>query len=115
MANSIPERKNFFDSVYEIVKKIPKGKVTTYGHIALMLGKPRAARVVGYALNALQKNSQAEIPWQRVINAKGQISFKGEVIRADLQKKLLEKEMIVFDKNTDQIDFKLYGWFPLPK
>ncbi|MCZ8344628.1 MAG: MGMT family protein [Leptospira sp.] len=103
---------HFFESVYEVVKKIPKGKVTTYGHIALLLGKPRAARVVGYALNALQKDLETSIPWQRVINAKGQISFKGEVLRANLQKKLLEKEKIVFNTKTEIVDFEVYGWFP---
>jgi methylated-DNA-protein-cysteine methyltransferase-like protein len=101
---------SFYTQVYEIVKKIPKGKVTTYGTIALLLGNPKAARAVGYALNALDKHREAQsIPWQRVINAQGQISFKGDTIRASLQKRLLLKEGIEFN-DLDSIDFKKYGW-----
>ncbi|TGK96629.1 MGMT family protein [Leptospira brenneri] len=104
--------KNFYDSVYAVVKKIPKGKVTTYGHIALLLGNPRAARAVGYALNALGKDTEQKVPWQRVINAQGRISFRGEVFRASLQKKILESEGVSFDLNDDTINFDKYGWFP---
>lgn len=103
---------NFYDSVYSVVKKIPKGKVTTYGHIALLLGNPRAARAVGYALNALKKEMESKIPWQRVINAKGQISFRGDGFRADLQKKILQSEGVLFDLNNDTLNFDKYGWFP---
>jgi methylated-DNA-protein-cysteine methyltransferase-like protein len=104
------EKVSFYVEVYKIVKKIPKGKVTTYGTIALLLGKPRAARAVGYALNALKKDAESQsIPWQRVINAQGQISFKGDTLRANFQKNLLLKEGIVFD-TTDSVDFKKYGW-----
>ncbi len=92
-----------------MVKKIPKGKVSTYGRVAILLGKPRGARAVGYALSSLKKHELREIPWQRVINSQGKISFKGDVFRANLQRKLLEKEGIHF--NTDgQIDLKKYGW-----
>jgi methylated-DNA-protein-cysteine methyltransferase-like protein len=95
--------------VYALVKRIPKGKVSTYGRIAVLLDKPRAARAVGYALNALKKQEETEVPWQRVINASGKISFKGDVFRANLQRKLLEKEGIQF--HTDgQIDLHTFGW-----
>ncbi|TGL44742.1 MGMT family protein [Leptospira perdikensis] len=103
---------NFYDSVYAVVKKIPKGKVTTYGHIALLLGSPRAARAVGYALNALKKEMEQKVPWQRVINAKGQISFRGDGFRASLQKKILQSEGVSFDLNNDTLNFDKYGWFP---
>lgn len=102
-------KSSFYSEVYKVVSKIPVGKVTTYGTIALILGKPRAARAVGYALNALKK-TETEIPWQRVINAQGKISFKGDVFRANLQKKLLEREGIEFDKH-EKIDLVKYGWF----
>ncbi|TGM37992.1 MGMT family protein [Leptospira biflexa] len=104
---------NFYESVYAVVKKIPKGKVTTYGHIALLLGNPRAARAVGYALNSLKKDRESKIPWQRVINREGRISFKGDSFRADLQKKILQTEGVFFDLGSDQLDFDKYGWFPL--
>jgi methylated-DNA-protein-cysteine methyltransferase-like protein len=100
---------SFYTKVYEIVKKVPLGKVTSYGRVAILLGKPRAARAVGYALNALKKESTQEIPWQRVINSKGFISFKGDTFRANLQRKLLEKEGIVFHSDA-RIDFKKFGW-----
>jgi methylated-DNA-protein-cysteine methyltransferase-like protein len=100
---------SFYTKVYEIVKKVPLGKVTSYGRVAILLGKPRAARAVGYALNALKKEKTQEIPWQRVINSKGFISFKGDTLRANLQRKLLEKEGIVFHSDA-RIDFKKFGW-----
>ncbi|MCX7998892.1 MAG: MGMT family protein [Leptospiraceae bacterium] len=99
---------NFYQEVYKIVSQIPKGKVTTYGNIALLLGIPRGARAVGFALNALKK-TETKIPWQRVINSQGKISFKGDVFRATLQRELLEKEGIQFDKE-DKIDLLKYGW-----
>jgi len=104
------KKDSFYERVYKAVKKIPKGKVATYGQIASFLGEPRAARAVGYALNALKKQQEQEIPWQRVINAKGEISFKGDTIRAKLQRKLLEQEGIVFNI-VAQIDLTIYGWF----
>lgn len=112
MNTSNSKSPNFYESVYHVVKKIPKGKVTTYGHIALLLGNPRAARAVGYALNSLKKDRESEIPWQRVINRQGRISFKGDSFRADLQKKILQSEGVFFDLGDDQLDFDKYGWFP---
>ncbi|MCW7494032.1 MGMT family protein [Leptospira sp. 2 VSF19] len=112
MSKAKTKSTNFYESVYAIVKKIPKGKVTTYGHIALLLGNPRAARAVGYALNALKKEVEQKIPWQRVINAQGQISFRGDTFRATLQKKILQSEGVVFDLNEDRLNFDKYGWFP---
>jgi methylated-DNA-protein-cysteine methyltransferase related protein len=103
------EEISFYKKVYELVSKIPKGKVTSYGKIAVLLGNPRAARAVGYALNALKKTELQAIPWQRVINSKGQISFKGDTVRANLQRKILESEGIVFHSDG-QIDFTLFGW-----
>jgi len=107
--NSTSKEKSFYSRVYKVVGKIPKGKVTTYGEIAAILNSPRAARAVGYALNALNKNESKSIPWQRVINAKGEISFKGDTIRANLQRKLLEQEGIVFNI-VAQIDLARFGW-----
>ncbi|WCL48810.1 MGMT family protein [Leptospira sp. GIMC2001] len=99
----------FYDDVYKIVKQIPVGKVTSYGRVAVMLGKPRAARAVGYALNALKKDSLQDIPWQRVINGQGRISFKGDSIRAKLQKELLLSEGIQFGKDGT-VDLKVFVW-----
>jgi methylated-DNA-protein-cysteine methyltransferase-like protein len=100
---------SFYDRVYELVKKIPRGKVISYGGIAILLQSPGAARAVGYALNALPKGMVNEVPWQRVINSRGRISIKGDTIRANLQLKLLEQEGIQFDSDGC-VDFKVYGW-----
>lgn len=100
---------SFYDKVYLEVKKVPKGRVTTYGSIAILLGHPKAARAVGYALGCLKKDQIQEIPWQRVINSRGMISFGGDAYRANLQRKLLESEGIVF-QSDGRIDFKIFGW-----
>ncbi|MBE7412375.1 MAG: methylated-DNA--[protein]-cysteine S-methyltransferase [Leptospiraceae bacterium] len=97
---------NFYKEVYKVTKKIPKGKISTYGRIAVILGKPRAARAVGYALHVSKDDT---IPWQRVINSKGQISFKGDTVRYLLQKEILSSEGIEFDENNT-VDLKKYGW-----
>ncbi|EMJ98222.1 MGMT family protein [Leptospira alstonii] len=100
---------SFFKEVYTLVKKVPKGKVTSYGRIAALLGKPRAARAVGYALNALSKGQEQKVPWQRVINSQGKISFRGDSGRSILQKKILEDEGIKFN-SAETIDLKVFGW-----
>ncbi|AOP32509.1 cysteine methyltransferase [Leptospira tipperaryensis] len=100
---------SFFKEVYTLVKKVPKGKVTSYGRIAALLGKPRAARAVGYALNALSKSQEQKIPWQRVINSQGKISFRGDTGRSILQKKILEDEGVKFNA-SETVDLNIYGW-----
>lgn len=100
---------NFYNKVYNITSQIPLGKVTSYGRIAAILGSPRAARAVGYALNSLKEGSIDTIPWQRVINSQGMISIKGDHLRASLQRELLEQEGIEFDENN-RIDWKKFGW-----
>ena len=94
-----------YERVYKLVQKIPKGKVATYGQIGQILDLD--PRVVGWALNRLAKNRNGDkIPWQRVINSKGGISTNKLMnIPLGLQKKLLEKEGIKFDKN-EKVDFK---------
>ena len=76
------------------VREVPAGRVTTYGDVASALGSPRVARHVGWALAALR---DADVPWHRVINAKGMISFKGDTPRAELQRHRLEAEGVRFD------------------
>jgi len=100
---------SFYQRVYQLTKKIPKGRVASYGQLAVLLGNPRAARAVGYALSGLKKDSSQNVPWQRVINSKGEISFKGDTMRANIQRKLLEKEGIEFN-SASQVDFKKFGW-----
>lgn len=64
----------FFDRVYDLVEHIPRGRVATYGQVATILGVPRGARAVGWALRALPRPRQHTVPWHRVVGAGGRIS-----------------------------------------
>lgn len=99
---------NFYEAVYSLVRDIPRGRVMTYGQIATILGHPRAARAVGYALRA---SKDTDVPWQRVINGKGGISARSEVERPIEQRLRLEEEGVVFDVN-DTCDLAAYRWEP---
>lgn len=104
--------KNFYEQVYDLVARIPPGRVMTYGQIAVLLGKPTAARAVGYALHLTPAG--VNIPWQRVINAQGKISPRGAadfLHEPQLQQMLLEQEGIHFDAHG-QIDLDHYLWEP---
>lgn len=96
-----------YELFYDIVRKIPRGKVATYGQIADLAGYNGQARQVGYALNALKENS--DVPWQRVINSKGEISSRGNMIWEDYQKSILESEGIVFNEKG-KINLTEYLW-----
>jgi methylated-DNA-protein-cysteine methyltransferase-like protein len=81
--------------VASVVRAVPRGRVATYGDVAGALGSPRVARHVGWALAALPEVT--DVPWHRVINAQGRISFKGDLRRAEEQRRRLEAEGHVFD------------------
>ncbi len=104
---------NFYDQVYAVVRCIPRGKVTSYGRIAQMLSRPRAARAVGYALNALRDKQDdpayADIPWQRVINSQGRISIVNQEYSANRQAELLRSEGVVVSEDL-RIDLNVYLW-----
>ncbi len=102
----------FYDRVYAFVRTVPRGFVVTYGQVALELGAPAAARAVGYALNAL--HGESDVPWWRVINARGAISLKGRGASADLQRRLLEREGVVFSAD-DTCDLRRYRYWPRPR
>jgi methylated-DNA-protein-cysteine methyltransferase-like protein len=97
-----------YDKIYTVVKKIPHGRVATYGQIARLIGIPRHARQVGYALNALNDN---HVPWHRVINAKGEISRRSNPDYENLQRILLEEEGIIFGIDS-RISLAKYCWNP---
>lgn len=82
--------------VYAVVRQVPAGFVTTYGQVATLLGSPRVARHVGFALAALSRTDEP-VPWHRVINSQGRISHRGDVHRATEQQRLLEREGVPFD------------------
>lgn len=98
---------SFFEEVYRVTRCIPPGKVTTYGQIARLLGQPRAARTVGWALHSLPEGQ--DVPWQRVINAKGMVSLGAGRDGAAIQRALLEDEGVVFDERG-RVDLDRYGW-----
>jgi methylated-DNA-protein-cysteine methyltransferase-like protein len=111
---SPPKREEFNQRVWELVRQIPAGKVSTYGKIAAMLPPPPGmdikaylafgARWVGGALAACPH----DVPWQRVLNSHGKVSLRPGGGVAD-QRELLEEEGIVFDDH-DRVDLKTYTW-----
>jgi methylated-DNA-protein-cysteine methyltransferase related protein len=109
---SSPTRKpkpSTYQQIYAVVSLIPKGKVATYGQIALLAGLPRSARFVGYALSALTERS---VPWHRVVNARGEISARADGSdAAAVQRLRLEKEGVLFDSHG-RIDLRRCGWRP---
>jgi methylated-DNA-protein-cysteine methyltransferase-like protein len=98
---------SFFEQVHEVVCRIPPGKVATYGQIARILGQPRSARTVGWALRSTPEGRK--IPWQRVVNSKGTVSFRPDSPGAAIQQALLEEEGVVFDQEG-RIDLEIFGW-----
>jgi len=95
-----------YEIIWETVRRIPRGRVAAYGQVAKASGFPGQARLVGYAMHNLP--SGFDVPWHRVINAQGKISFpKGSRSHAT-QRKLLEKEGIHF--REDKIDWQKYRW-----
>ena len=83
-----------YERIYATVQRIPAGKVATYGQIARLAGLAGHARQIGYALNALPGGE--DVPWHRVINAKGEISKRADPVYEQIQRELLEDEGIVF-------------------
>ncbi len=100
---------NFFERVWLLVAKIPKGKVATYGQLAYLLDSPSAARTVGWAMHSTPEN--LDIPWHRVINSKGRISLDCGEHDPNLQRVLLEQDGVVFDERGC-VDLSTYQWHP---
>ena len=100
---------SFFDKVYIIVKKIPYGKVTTYGLIARHLGTSKSARIVGYAMNSSHKFSN--IPAHRVVNRNGLLTGRHHFFGSSLMQELLENEGVIITENKIK-NFKDILWDP---
>lgn len=94
-----------YQRIYAVVRAIPEGRVATYGQVARLAGLPGHARQVGYALHAASE----ELPWQRVINAKGEVSPRSEPGCEGLQRAILESEGIEFD-DRGRVDLKRFRW-----
>ncbi len=97
------------ERVWALVASIPAGKVVSYSGVAAILGFPRRARHVSRALN--QAPEGMNLPWQRVINAQGKISFPPQTAHFHLQRILLEEEGVRFKANGS-VDLQLFGWRP---
>ena len=97
-----------YDRIYRTVRRIPRGRVATYGQIARLAAMPRQARLVGYALHALQ---DVRVPWQRVVNGRGEISLRSVPGSEDFQREMLEAEGVRFDARG-RVDLERYGWRP---
>lgn len=101
---------DFFEQVYQVVRLVPKGRVTSYGAIANYLGAKSSSRVVGYAMNAA--HSQKEyVPAHRVLNRNGQLTGKHHFETPFQMQELLEMEKIRVENDT-VVDLKKYYWDP---
>jgi methylated-DNA-protein-cysteine methyltransferase related protein len=108
MRNELPQV-GFFENVWKVVLQIPRGKVASYGQIAALLGSPRAARTVGWAMNSTP--DELDIPWHRVINSRGRISLNENEQGGNLQRLLLEQEGVKFNIKGF-VDLDRYQWVP---
>ena len=95
--------------IWAVVRRIPPGRVATYGQVAALAGLAGGARQVGYALAALPDGS--DVPWQRVVNARGEESARAEPGADHFQRHLLEEEGVRFDRRG-RIDLARHRWDP---
>ncbi len=100
---------DFFEKVYEVVRRIPYGKVTTYGAIAKALGAARSARTVGYAMNA--SHGLEDVPAHRVVNRNGVLTGKHHFPGTQVMQQMLEAEGVKVE-NDQIVDFANYLWIP---
>ena len=110
MARTAPVKKqdSFFEDVWDVVRQIPKGRVTSYGAIASYLGTKMSARMVGWAMNAAHADST--IPAQRVVNRNGMLSGKAH-FGGNRMQELLEKDGVTVE-NDKVVDFEKINWDP---
>jgi methylated-DNA-protein-cysteine methyltransferase-like protein len=96
------------DKIYRLVRRIPKGKVMTYGQLAVILGKGYTARTVGHAMKVCDTDT---VPWQRVINSRGACSTGRLTLPENLQQKMLEDEGVIFS-TKGRCDLNKFLWEP---
>ncbi|KAI6892768.1 hypothetical protein KC318_g13025 [Hortaea werneckii] len=116
------EAEMWFSAVYKAVQEVPYGRVTSYGHIATLIGYPQRPRQVGVCLKHLPSSSDQPnarynsntVPWQRIINSKGMISQRGTG-GAARQEAALQQEIVQIERSNmgeRSVDLGTYGWFP---
>lgn len=109
--SSPPNQQAYYEQVWNLVRQIPRGKVASYGQIAMMIPPPVGVDLESYKafsprwVGGAMAACPDDVPWQRVINSQGKISERSG---AERQRQLLEEEDVIFVK--DKIDFKKYGW-----
>ncbi len=105
-----PRPDSSYRKIWDVVLRIPRGRVATYGQVARLAGLPNHARLAGYALHALSVKSP--VPWHRVVNAKGEVSPRRDGSEHDrLQRLMLEREKVRFDRNG-RIALAVFRWNP---
>ena len=108
-----PEQSELYQAIYATVRRIPKGRVATYGQIAALAGFPRNARAVGYALSAWSEEGRRgkTLPWQRVINAQGRVSLRASPGFEGLQEEMLRQEGVEIGLDG-RIQLERFRWRP---
>jgi methylated-DNA-protein-cysteine methyltransferase-like protein len=108
----MPRGQNLYFKIYNVVRRIPKGRVATYGQVAALAGAPRASQVVGWALR--RHVTGTKLPWQRVINKSGMISIENMDAPKEMQVALLRAEgvEVVQREGNFWVDLKKFGWEP---
>lgn len=106
----MPRGQNLYFKIYGMVRRVPRGHVATYGQIARLIGAPRSARVVGWALRTLKPGTN--VPWQRIINQAGMISIENMSTPKEHQVALLKQEGIEIEERDGNywIDLDRFGW-----
>jgi methylated-DNA-protein-cysteine methyltransferase related protein len=98
---------DFAERAYAVIRRVPAGRVVSYGGVAAVMGHPRAARGVGRALCTLPEASTG--PWWRVVNARGEVAITCAHHSAALQRELLRREGVAFD-DRGRVDWRRHGW-----
>ena len=107
---SVPNPASARERIYAAARRVPRGKVATYGQIAELAGLPGHARQVGYAMAAIGTSST--VPWQRIINAQGRVSVRSAGVGSTIiQQQLLEREGVVFD-DGGCVSLRRFQWKP---
>jgi methylated-DNA-protein-cysteine methyltransferase-like protein len=109
--DAAPRASALYEALWAVVRRIPPGRVATYGQISALAGRPGQPRLAGYALHSLPAGS--DVPWHRVVNAKGEISTRGRWLGGEegYQQALLEAEGVRFDA-WGRIDLESHQWRP---
>jgi len=111
MKKEQPDKENIYDIIYQVVRSVPKGRVTTYGAVAAAIGAKSGARVVGYAMNTCF-GIKPKVPAHRVVNRNGQLTGRFHFATPTLMQELLEKEGIKI-KDDAVTEFEKLFWDPI--